>query len=201
MAADAVAVEQGPVEEGEPVLVSQEGPVAVVSLNRPHTLNAVTAAMAAAYATAMRAADADPAVRAIVLTGAGRGFCSGADLSLLDQGADSIRGFLPTGGDGPELGLKRRKPVIAAVNGPVAGLGFAYLLGCDIRFAARGASMSTTFAPLLARFDGGDQGPGVRGPGPFPGAGTCSGDGHDGRVLRPARSCRGARCPPGRTST
>lgn len=143
-----VAVDRAAVEGEEPVLVRREGAVAVVTLNRPQVLNAVTAEMAAAYALALRAADADPQVRVIVVTGAGRGFCSGADLGVLDGGAGSIRRFLPAGEDGPELGLSLRTPLVAAVNGPVAGLGFAFLLGCDVRFAVRGARMSTSFARL-----------------------------------------------------
>lgn len=132
----------------DPVLVHHEGAVAVVTLNRPHVLNAMTQPMATAYADALRAADTDPAVRAIVVTGAGRGFCAGADLSVLEQGAAEIRRFLPAPEDLPDLALRLRKPVIAAINGPVAGVGFAYLLGSDIRYAADGASISTTFARL-----------------------------------------------------
>ncbi|MGA5704122.1 enoyl-CoA hydratase-related protein [Peterkaempfera bronchialis] len=136
-------------EAGErPVLMRYEGPVAVVTLNRPQVLNAMTAEMAAAYADALRTADADPAVRAIVVTGAGRGFCAGADLSMLEQGPEAIRAFVPPAEDLPDLALRLGTPVVAAVNGPVAGIGFAYMLGSDIRFAARDARISTTFARL-----------------------------------------------------
>jgi enoyl-CoA hydratase/carnithine racemase len=130
------------------VLVDRREQVAVITLNRPAKLNAVTREMADAYAAHMRAADRDPDVRAIVVTGAGRGFCAGADLSILAGGADALVGFLPTAEDLPPMALDLRTPVIAAVNGPVAGVGFAYMLGSDVRFAAEGASMSTTFARL-----------------------------------------------------
>jgi enoyl-CoA hydratase/carnithine racemase len=136
------------VEQPDVVLVERHDRVAVVTLNRPGKLNAVTRELSDAYAARMRAADADPDVRAIVVTGAGRGFCAGADLSILSAGADALSQFLPPTEDLPQLALDLRTPVIAAVNGPVAGVGFAYMLGSDIRFAAQGATMSTTFARL-----------------------------------------------------
>jgi enoyl-CoA hydratase/carnithine racemase len=139
---------QEPAPEEAPVLVRHEGAVAVVTLNRPRVLNAITGEMAARYAQAMRAADADPQVRAIVVTGAGRGFCAGADLGVLAGGGEAARAFVPPERDLPEFALRLTKPVIAAVNGPVAGIGFAYMLGSDIRYAARGATISTTFARL-----------------------------------------------------
>jgi enoyl-CoA hydratase/carnithine racemase len=135
-------------EQSDVVLVDRHEQVTVITLNRPAKLNAVTREMADAYAGHMRAADRDPDVRAIVVTGAGRGFCAGADLSILAAGADALSEFLPEVDDLPQMVLDLRTPVIAAVNGPVAGVGFAYMLGSDVRFAAQGASMSTTFARL-----------------------------------------------------
>jgi enoyl-CoA hydratase/carnithine racemase len=130
------------------ILVRREGAVEVISLNRPDVLNAITPPMGAAYASALRAADADPGVRAVVVTGAGRGFCSGADLGGLAQRATTIRKFAPRREDLPLVAFRIRKPVICAVNGPVAGIGFAYMMGSDIRFAAADAKISTTFARL-----------------------------------------------------
>lgn len=130
------------------VLVRHERAVAVITLNRPEKLNAMTGPMSLAYADALREADADPAVRAIVVTGAGRGFCAGADLAVLNEGPEAIRKFVPAAENLPLLALRLRKPVVAAVNGPVAGIGFAYMLGSDIRFAARGARISTSFSRL-----------------------------------------------------
>ena len=130
------------------VLVDRHDRVAVITLNRPDKLNAVTREMADAYAQSLRSADDDPDVRAIVVTGAGRGFCSGADLSILGGGADALADFVPATEDLPQTALDLQTPVITAVNGPVAGIGFAYMIGSGIRFAARGATMSTTFARL-----------------------------------------------------
>lgn len=130
------------------VLVDYADQIAIITLHRPDKLNAVTRAMADAYAQRMREADADPDVRAILVTGAGRGFCAGADLSVLRGGSEALADFLPALEDFPDLALQLRTPVIVAVNGPVAGIGFAYMLGSDIRFAAQGAAISTTFARL-----------------------------------------------------
>ncbi|SEF55645.1 Enoyl-CoA hydratase/carnithine racemase [Thermomonospora echinospora] len=132
----------------ETVLVRHERSVAVITLNRPQALNAMTGPMSVAYARALREADADPQVRAIVVTGAGRGFCAGADLGVLNQGPDAIRALVPPAEDLPTMALRLRTPVIAAVNGPVAGIGFAYMMGSDVRFAGRGVKMTTSFSRL-----------------------------------------------------
>jgi enoyl-CoA hydratase/carnithine racemase len=120
------------------ILVRREGTVEVITFNRPEVLNALTPSMRTAYASALRAADADPGVRAVVVTGAGRGFCAGADLREAAPPRENL----------PLVAFRIRKPVICAVNGPVAGIGFAYMMGSDIRFAAAGAKISTTFARL-----------------------------------------------------
>ncbi|WP_460304647.1 enoyl-CoA hydratase-related protein [Actinocorallia aurea] len=130
------------------VLVEVDRGVAVVTLNRPQALNAMTLEMALAYATALRDADDDPEVRAVVVTGAGRGFCAGADLAILAQGGEAIRKFLPAADDMPRLALSMAKPVVAAINGHAVGIGFAYALGSDVRFAARGAKLATSFSRL-----------------------------------------------------
>jgi enoyl-CoA hydratase/carnithine racemase len=130
------------------LLTRRVGAVLVISFNRPKVLNAMTLPMATAYADTLRSADADPEVRAVVVTGEGRGFCAGADLAQLTQGPDAIRRFMPARDDLPTIAFRIRKPVICAVNGPVAGVGFAYMMGSDIRFAAADARMSTTFARL-----------------------------------------------------
>lgn len=139
------------------MLVTRDRGVATVTLNRPQTLNAVTSEMERDYVAAMHDLDADPATRVIVVTGAGRGFCSGADLSRLadtdaltdhvaDRDAraadDASRSVLP----GAAMAV--RKPVVAAVNGPVAGMGFALMMSCDVRFLAADARVGTTFARL-----------------------------------------------------
>lgn len=123
--------------------------VALITLNRPERLNALADGMVERYAGALHRADDDPAVRAVVVTGAGRGFCSGADLSLLQAGSQALSGFSdrragPTVAAATALGV----PVVAAVNGPAAGLGTVLALLCDVRMAARSARLSTTFARL-----------------------------------------------------
>lgn len=152
------------------VLYGVDGGVATVTLNRPARLNAVTPAMQVRVVQRLRAADSDPGVRAVVLTGAGRGFCSGADLGGLEQlaggggsgavladGPDGQRG--PDGERGPDgqgpadvhvvpLLRSLSVPVVAAVNGPVAGMGFSWMVAADLRFAAEGARISATFPRL-----------------------------------------------------
>ena len=137
-------------------------PVATVTLNRPHRLNAWTGRMHTEYRWCIERAESDPAVRAIVVTGAGRGFCAGADSQALEGhvekgGYDSgIRGELANPGYGvrPEFdhnfafhfGLT--KPVIAAINGPAAGVGLVLACFADIRFAAAGAKLTTAHGKL-----------------------------------------------------
>src|ERR1700733_3601722 len=146
-----------PAPDGEPVLVARDRGVVTVTLNRPQTLNAVTPDMERRYVEAMRVADADPTARVIVVTGAGRGFCSGADLSrladtdaLTDHVADRDAVVGPAAGPSvlPAAAMYVRKPVVAAVNGPVAGMGFALMMSCDVRFLAADARVGTTFARL-----------------------------------------------------
>jgi len=130
------------------VILEVDGPVATITLNRPDKLNALTAPMQSDYIDALDAADADPAVRAVVVTGAGRGFCAGADVAALEAGSTALRQFVPTTAVLPAHALSIRKPVIAAVNGPVAGIGFAVMVCTDVRLASSTAQMSTTFSSL-----------------------------------------------------
>lgn len=122
--------------------------VATVTLNRPDKLNAVTPGMAACIGEIYRSCDADPAVRAIVLAGRGRGFCSGADLAVIAGGVDTLAGFVTDSSTFPIDALTIRKPVIAAINGPVAGVGIAYVATADVRFASSEARFTTSFARL-----------------------------------------------------
>jgi len=120
--------------------------VATVTLNRPARMNAWNDAMEVRYFDVLDAADADPAVRVIVLTGAGRGFCPGkdmADLEVASRGPGQDHGWRTR----PMThGLTIRKPMIAAINGGCAGIGLVQALVCDIRFAASGAKLATSFA-------------------------------------------------------
>ena len=128
--------------------------VAVVTLNSPRIRNAMTAELTAAWIAAMDAVSANRSLRVIVVTGAGPAFCSGADLSWLDQGSmddntpDRLREkMLPF----YRAWLTPRSlpiPVIAAVNGPVVGAGVCLALSCDLRYAAPSATFSVPFIQL-----------------------------------------------------
>ena len=133
-----------------PVLVEVRDRVALITLNRPDRLNALTADMSTAYARALRAADADPRVRVAVVTGAGRGFCSGADLSVLAMGPEALDGFVSDAdpADLPTSALEVGIPVVMAVNGPAAGLGFVIALTGDVCFASPTASFISAFSRL-----------------------------------------------------
>jgi enoyl-CoA hydratase/carnithine racemase len=135
-------------EQDQDVLCSVEDSVAVVTLNRPERMNAVTPSLAKSYVATLHRLDDDPAVRAIVVTGAGRAFCAGADLGELAKGIEHLEREFAGPGIAPETAMLVRKPVVAAVNGAAAGLGFAYLLACDIRFFDAGAKVQTSFAKL-----------------------------------------------------
>jgi enoyl-CoA hydratase/carnithine racemase len=122
-----------------------EDGVAVLTLNRPDRLNAWIPAMQRRYFDLLQDAADDPSVRAIVVTGAGRGFCAGADMTGLQElGSDNSAREEPD--ERPvTFPLTIPKPIIAAVNGPAAGLGLVMALMCDLRFAAAGAKLTTAF--------------------------------------------------------
>lgn len=145
--------------------------VATITLNRPDKLNAWTAVMEQEVRAAISEAERDENVRVIVLTGAGRGFCAGADMSLLstvaEKGLDEARRALalqPASGNvaGARKDFQKKysyfpavtKPVIAAINGPVVGLGLVIVLYCDIRLASDAARLGTAFAKrgLIAEY-------------------------------------------------
>jgi enoyl-CoA hydratase/carnithine racemase len=123
--------------------------VALITLNRPDRLNAWTHEMENLYFDLLEDCARDEAVRAIVVTGAGRGFCAGADMGDLQDLGDG-------GGPSAEQAAAERrpqrlpltipKPIIAAINGPCAGIGLVQALMCDVRFAAAGAKFTTAFA-------------------------------------------------------
>ncbi|MGP3960647.1 enoyl-CoA hydratase/isomerase family protein [Nonomuraea sp. 3N208] len=123
------------------VLLDVDGPVAVVTLNRPAKLNAITPDMAAALKTCLVRIDADPAVRVAVLTGAGeRSFCVGSDIRELDA-YDTPWEFRNRGDYGDAV-RALRKPIVAAVNGYAYGGGLELALACDIRLAAGTATFA-----------------------------------------------------------
>jgi len=136
------------------VLVADDGPVRTLTLNRPAALNSFTAEMHGQLRDALDAAAATETVRALILTGAGRGFCAGQDLNdpALAPGAD---GRVDVGAvveaSYKPLALRIRAlpvPVIAQVNGVAAGAGANLALGCDIALAARSASFIQAFAKI-----------------------------------------------------
>jgi enoyl-CoA hydratase/carnithine racemase len=131
----------------EVVLKSIEDGVAVLTLNRPDRLNAWTGEMERAYFAGLdECADSDE-VRVIVVTGAGRGFCAGADMDDLQTlGEGSREPSLPHDARPQTYPLSIPKPILAAINGPCAGIGLVQALMCDLRFAAEDAKLTTAFA-------------------------------------------------------
>src|SRR5256885_9748541 len=122
------------------VETSHDGTVLTVTLNRPDVLNALNAATHKALAAALRDARADE-VRAVVLTGAGRGFCVGQDLTEFREEAGDIGARLRERYHPNVLAIRRlEKPVIAAVNGAAAGAGLSIACVCDIRLAGESAT-------------------------------------------------------------
>ena len=126
--------------------------VLTITLNRPDRLNAFTPTMQVELIEAIDQADADDGVRAVVVTGAGRGFCAGADLQAGGSTFDwrerqSGDGVPRDGGGQVALRLYRStKPVIAAINGPAVGVGITMTLPMDVRLAAEGAKIGFVFA-------------------------------------------------------
>jgi 2-(1,2-epoxy-1,2-dihydrophenyl)acetyl-CoA isomerase len=123
----------------------RDGAVLTITLNRPDVLNALDAAMHAGLRLALEEA-AEPGVRAVVITGAGRGFCVGQDLAEFSGGANDVATRLREQFNPHALAIRAlEKPVIAAVNGPAAGAGLSLALACDVRIASDGASFVPAF--------------------------------------------------------
>jgi len=138
------------------VLYEARGAVALVTLNRPHALNSFTRAMHEELWAVLDRIDGDKAIRAMVLTGAGRGFCAGADLAEFDfaPGPDLVKradpgpiiekAFNPTVRKLQAL----RVPTVAAINGSAAGAGVSIAMGCDLALAASNASFTLAFSKI-----------------------------------------------------
>jgi enoyl-CoA hydratase/carnithine racemase len=129
------------------LLAVDDAGVATLTLNRPEALNAWNAEMAQEIDQALRRCDADDAVRAVVITGAGRAFCAGADLG---RGGDSFRpppreGSAPRPAPEPLWPFQMKKPVIAAINGHAIGVGITFPMTCDIRYVAEDAKLQFAF--------------------------------------------------------
>ena len=147
----------------EQILYAAQDGIATITLNRPEKLNAWTSVLEQEVRHALTEATADAAIRVIILTGAGRGFCAGADMALLNAARERsgtaaatespATGPIPGGLDLPQAFSYRYayfptvpKPIIAAINGPVAGLGLILSLYADIRFASDTAVFTTAFS-------------------------------------------------------
>jgi 2-(1,2-epoxy-1,2-dihydrophenyl)acetyl-CoA isomerase len=138
----------------EQLIVDRDGPVALVRMNNPDRLNALSPVLTRELMDALGQIREDPEVRAVILTGEGRGFCAGADLTALQEPylrgerpqlstflRDGYNKLIPLLTDTP-------KPVVAAVNGVVAGAGVSLALACDYRIAADSASFSSAFVRI-----------------------------------------------------
>ncbi len=145
----------------EHILYEVNDPVGTITLNRPDRLNALNDSMLQELRHALAAAENDRRVVGIVLTGAGRGFCAGMDMQNLENSASGERrprsaSSLEADPGDPDLGpdfqvtfsylLSIRKPLIAAINGPCAGLGFSIALLCDLRFVSERARFTTSYS-------------------------------------------------------
>lgn len=130
------------------ILVERDGDVGTVTLNRPERMNALTYEMSQEYSDAVAELNDDPAIGAIVITGAGRAFCSGVDVSRFE---DSIRerDGQPVARPAPRFNwveyVRQAKPTVVAVNGPCIGAGLTRVLPCDARLASEKATFSMRF--------------------------------------------------------
>ena len=132
------------------VTYSVDSHIATITFNRPDRLNALLPDMIHTYSDLLTYADLDPDVRVIVETGAGRGFCAGADLSVLAEGPDALDDFVraQSTDDLPTIAMELSCPVVMAVNGAAAGIGMVLALAGDVRFASPTARFISAFSRL-----------------------------------------------------
>jgi 2-(1,2-epoxy-1,2-dihydrophenyl)acetyl-CoA isomerase len=146
-------------ERDHPVLIAErDGRILILTLNRPERLNALTRELHARLHEAVAAAAADPGIGVVVLTGAGRAFCSGGDLkgsvsgaptATLEERADELAHHADTA----RLLHEMPKPTIAMLNGTAAGAGFALALACDLRIASSAAILTTSYIKVALSGD------------------------------------------------
>ncbi|HEX6588800.1 MAG TPA: enoyl-CoA hydratase-related protein [Longimicrobiales bacterium] len=132
------------------ILVTREGPLGWIRINRPERLNAFSPDMRGLLEAALRELDADDDVRVVLITGAGRAFCTGGDVEVMAQLAaghdvEGFRALVEAGERIVTLIDEMDKPVIAVVNGPAAGAGACLALACDLRIASETATIGFTF--------------------------------------------------------
>jgi 2-(1,2-epoxy-1,2-dihydrophenyl)acetyl-CoA isomerase len=137
----------------EAIILTTDGPVATIKLNRPDKLNAFGGPMREELLDAIARIHSDEELRVLVITGEGRGFSAGGDIDHLkqlreSQNEEGFRRALSQGQQITHALLSLPKPVIAAVNGPCAGAGFSFALGCDIRIASDVATFGASFARI-----------------------------------------------------
>ena len=146
-------------QTAQTVTYAEQGAVAIVTLNRPAALNSFTRQMHKELWTALDQAEANPAIRAMVITGAGRAFCAGADLAEFDfEPGPDLADLMRRADPGPVIDQafnptarrlqNLRMPVIAAVNGVAAGAGASLAMTCDVAIAAPGASFIQAFSKI-----------------------------------------------------
>jgi 2-(1,2-epoxy-1,2-dihydrophenyl)acetyl-CoA isomerase len=146
-------------EETQPLLVSREDRVLILTLNRPERLNALTPRLHRELHTAVEAAAGDPDIGAVILTGAGRAFCSGGDMGVrknsdsAPQSLEAKAQELCHHGDTAKLLRAIPKPTIAMMNGVAAGAGLALALACDLRIASQDAVLTTAYIKVAMSGD------------------------------------------------
>jgi 2-(1,2-epoxy-1,2-dihydrophenyl)acetyl-CoA isomerase len=128
------------------VLVTRDGPVGIVTINRPQRLNAINSHVGIRLAAAFTELEADAGIRAVVLTGAGRGFCAGADIS--GEVGNARRVLLDVWHPLVQTMQRLELPIVAAINGIAAGAGVSLALACDLRVAAVSARIQLSFTKI-----------------------------------------------------
>jgi 2-(1,2-epoxy-1,2-dihydrophenyl)acetyl-CoA isomerase len=142
--------------EYQNVSVERDGPIAIVSFNRPDTLNAIEAGIRAEIFTAAQEVNADDAVRVVILTGTGRAFCAGADLTEKQPENSCVEDQLNNEYKPALMAITNApKPWISAVNGAAAGIGSAFAMNCDLTVMAENAFLYQAFAAISLIPDGG----------------------------------------------
>lgn len=135
------------------ILYAVEHRIATLTLNRPEVMNALGGEMRSLLLEKLRAAEDDPRVRCVLLTGAGRAFCAGGDIASMVElqargDVAEIRRRMLAGGEVVKFIERMRKPVVAAINGAAAGAGMNLALACDIRYAAASAKFAQSFVKI-----------------------------------------------------